>query len=1219
MMLNSDFGFRRIVTMKIRGAWGSAAKSMSVGTLVCGVLLFAVSGSVVKNGLHGKASGTPAGTGVAKPGSAKENSRWAEAYGKLPMSFEENMGQTAREVRYVSHGGKYDLFLTSQEAVVALRPSGYLDFSPRHRFATLRALHEARRNAQQADRTTVLRLELEGANPQTQIAGTDPLPGRVNYFTGNDPKKWHTDVPTYAKVKYSGVYPGIDLIFYGNPLSLEYDFIVAPGANPKAVALNVRGARHLRINSRGDVILSVPGGEVALQKPVIYQEVKGERREVAGRYVIAGNHRITFSVPNYDRRKPLVLDPVLNYSTYVGGTSDDSATGIALDTNGDAFIVGVSSSTNFPTTANAFMPQPLASNVSPAFAAFVAELNPAGNTLLYSSYIAGSTPGEVAFGVAADPTGKAVYVTGQTISTDFPTNSTIPGFKTGTNAGVGPLNGTSFLVKLDPTQATGANSFVYSTFIGGTNGTNGVGDIGEGIAADSNGVAYVTGYTDATPGNTLATFPVVNGFQTTLNNSNGNAFLAKIDTTKSANALLYSTYLGGNGVNFAGAGGLGIGDAAFGVAIDSSGKAYIVGSTSSTDFNTLGTTNGKFLTYPAGNTSDAAFFCQVDTTKLANQSLLYLTYLGGMPGPDFGLAIALGPNNVAYLTGQTGSSNFPLSAGAFQNAGPVPTFGIAFVSLIDTAQAVANSLTHSTFLGGSQSDEGRGIQADSQGNAYIAGATTSGNFPLSAGALQPKLATGAFGNGFVSKLNPTLSSLLYSSYFGGSGDANSQHLDTADGIAIDSSSPPNAYIAGQTFSTNLPVAGTPVAPLHAGLNGTASDAYVAKLSLIPRVVVTPSPFDFSVQPVGVTSGAQTFTLTNNTNATLTFTSIATTGISPAANTDFVVASDACSPSVAAGTQCTVTVTFKPSTAAAESATLAFADGDVSSPQDVSLTGTGSAVAPGVGLVPTSLPFGNQALNTTSAAQIVTLTNTGAGALTINSLAASGDFAETSAGATACPISPATLAGGANCKISVTFTPTALGPRAGTLTITDNAGGSPHTVSLTGTGTSAADFTLTGPAVAPSTKDGVTLNFPVVVMSVGGFNSPVTFTCTSTPTLMLGTCSATTVTPPSNGSINSTVTVTSTAFVVPPSGPRIRPPSIRQVVPLVLALLLLFLLPTARRLRTRSAMGTAMILFLVLAGCSGTKGPHTATGPYALTIKGVSGNLNHTVVVNITIN
>jgi hypothetical protein len=1093
--------------MKMRGAWGNAVKFMSVGTLVCGALLLTIFGSGAKHGLHGKASSTAAGTAVAEPGSIKENSRWAEAYGKLPMSFEENVGQTAREVRYVSHGGRYDLFLTPQEAVMALSPSGHLDFSPRHRFATLRAIREARRNARKADRTTVLRLELEGSNPQTQIAGADPLPGKVNYFIGNNPKKWHTDVPTYAKVKYTGVYPGIDLIFYGNPHSLEYDFIVAPGADPRAVALNLRGARNMRIDSRGDVIVSVPGGEVELQKPIIYQQVKGERREVAGRYIIVNNHRITFSVPNYDRREPLILDPVLNYSTYVGGTSNDNALGIALDGNGDAFIVGASSSTDFPTTANAFSPQPLASNVGGAIAAFVAELNPAGNTLLYSSYIAGSTtPGEIAFGVAADPTGKAVYVTGQTFSPDFPTNSTIAGFKNGTNAGA--VNGTSFLVKLDPTQATGANSFVYSTFIGGTNGTNGTGDLGQAVAVDSNGIAYVVGYTDATPGNTLATFPVVNGFQTTLNNVNGNAFLAKIDTTKSANALLYSTYLGGNGVNFAGAGGLGIGDVASGVAIDSSGRAYMAGSTSSTDFNTLGTTNGEFLTYPAGNTTDAAFFCQVDTTKLANLSLLYLTYLGGT-GPDFGHAIALGPNNVAYLTGQTGSLNFPVSAGAFQTTGSAS--GVVFVSLFDTAQPVANSLTHSTFLGGTGGDEGRGIQADSQGNAYIAGATSSGDFRVSAGAFQPNKATGAFVNGFVSKFNPTLSSLLYSSYFGGSGDTNGQDVDTADGIALDSSNPPNAYIAGQTFSTNLPVAGTPVAPLHAGLNGTGSDAFVAKLTLIPTLSIVPPPgttLDFGTVQIGTTSAAQTVTLTNNTNGNISFTSAVASGTNAA---DYTVTTAGCSPNIVVGTPCVVSVKFTPTVVAppSEVATLTITDGDSTSPQVYSLTGKGSNLPP--------------------------------------------DF-------------------------TLSAAPT-------TLTVAQGAVGTPVTVTVNPT---------------------------------NGFSSAVALTCTGAPQNSSCALSPTSITPPTT----SALTFTAHAMLVPVPISRPAPPlNLLRIIPLFIAVMLLFLLRSTQRLRIRVAMVAAILCFVTLAACSGPSyGPKkTAKGSYPLTVTGTSGALTHNTTVTVTVN
>jgi hypothetical protein len=1203
--------------MKTWGSWAKVFASIGVMAFVGSLLMIIATQQARKHSVERRGTASPAvADKTARSGQTNENPKWLEAYGKLPLSFEENQGQTAKEVRYVSHASGFELFLTPQEAVVALRPPDHLDFSPRHRFATLRALREARRNGRPIGQMAVLRLQLEGANPRPEIAGADLLPGRVNYFIGNDAKKWHTDVRAYAKVKYSGVYPGVDMIFYGNKGRLEYDFVVAPGANPGVIALNLNGARKMRINSHGDVLVSVPGGEVELQKPVIYQQVKGERREVAGSYAISNNRRVTFSVPRYDRSEPLVLDPVLNYSTYVGGTSNDNATGIALDANGDAFIAGISSSTNFPTTTNGFTQQPLAANVSPATAAFVAELNPAGTTLLYSSYIAGATtPGETAFGVAADPTGKAVYLTGQTLSADFPTNSTITGFKTGNNSGVTGV-GTSFLVKFDPTQTTGANSFLYSTFIGGTNGTGGTADLGLAVAADASGVAYVAGLTDSTPGNTLATFPVVNGFQTTLNSVQGNAFLAKIDTTKSTNALLYSTYLGGNGLNSGSANGLGVGDAAFGVAIDSSGKAYLAGTTSSTDFNTLGTANGEFLTYPAGNTVDAAFFCQVDTTKLANQSLLYLTYLGGS-GSDFGNAIALGPNNVAYLTGNTSSLNFPVSAGAFQTTGNGA--GVVFVSLIDTAQPVASSLTRSTFLGGTGGDDGRGIRADSQGNAYVAGATSSANFPVSAGALQTAIATGAFANGFVSQLNPSLSALLYSTYFGGSGDANSQHLDTADGIALDSSNPPNVYIAGQTFSTNLPVAGTPVAPLHAGLNGTGSDAFVAKLTLIPTLAIVPAvgtTFDFGTVQIGNTSAPQTVTLTNNTNGNIAFTGAALSGTNAA---DYSVSTAGCAPNIVVGTPCVVSVKFTPTVVAppSEVATLTITDADSTSPQVFNLTGKGATTVPGVGLAPTSLAFGNQALNTTSAAKTVTLTNTGTGALTIISIGASGDFAETSTGATACPISPATLAAGANCIISVTFTPTVLGARAGTLTITDSAVGSPHAVPLTGTGTGTPDFGLTGPTAVQPVTLGQTLNFSVTVTGTGGFNSPVALACTGAPAL--ATCTVTSpVTPPlAPPSIQAQVSMTTTALVVPPQGIPTAPPL--QVVPLILALMLLFSLVWVRRPRLRLAMATAVLTLLAVTGCNGLKHQSTPKGPATLTITGTSGALTHNVQVQISVN
>jgi hypothetical protein len=1311
--------------MNVRSEWANRMRFMSVATLLCGGLLLTVLGGPQRSSLPSKTA--LHASAAAKATQEKQPSPWLEAYGKLPFSFEENIGQTAREVRYVAHGGRYDLFLTAQEALVALRPSGHWDFSPRHRFATLRALREARRNARQAEPTTTLGLEFEGSNPQPKITGADALPGKVNYFIGSDPRKWHTDVPTFAKVKYAGLYPGIDLIFYGRQNHLEYDFVVAQGADPGAIALKVNGARKMRVDSRGDVLVSVPGGEVRLQKPAIYQQVHGERREIDGKYKIGAEQRLTFSVASYDRSEPLILDPVLDYSTYVGGTADDNAAGVAVDTNGDAFIVGTSSSTDFPTTPNGFIQQPLTANVSSATAAFVAELNPAGNTLLYSSYIAGSTPAEMAFGVAVDPTGK-VYVTGQTGSSDFPTSAAIPGFKTGTNAGATSYP-TSFLVKFDPTQTTGANSFLYSTFIGGTNGIGPNGDVGQSVAADSSGNAYVTGLTDCTPGTAtdLTTFPIVGGFQTTLGNTNGggNAFLAKINTTVSgSSSLISSSYLGGDAALYPGANSPGYGDAGFGVAIDSSANAYIVGTTTSSNLGSLTTTG---LTYPAGNTSNTAFFAKINTATAGSQTVSYLTYLGGT-GPDFGNAIGIGPNNVAYLTGSTSSLNFPVTSGAYQTTGNAA--GVVFVALIDTSKPVADSPTNATFVGANDGDVGNGIQADAQGNAYVAGATASTAFPVTVGALQTTFPTGAFGTGFVLELNPTLSTLLYSSFFGGSGDGNNQDIDYAAGIALNSSTPPNVYIAGQTFSTNLPVAGTPVSPLHAGLHG-GSDAYVAELTLIPSLTVSPSPFDFGVQLVGVSTPPQAFTVTNNTSSAITFTSIVVTGVSPAANTDFAKSSDGCSPSVGAGASCTVNVTFTPSVAAAESATLVItamvSNGGLSSTDvfDVNLSGTGSHTPPAVGFTPSTLSFGNQTLNTTSTPALpVTLKNTGTGPLTINAIVASGDFAETSTGANACPINPATLAAGATCTINVTFTPTALGTRTGTLAVTDNAVGSPQTVPLTGTGVAAPSAALmptsltfsgqmltttsaaqpvtlkntgTGPltistiaasgdfaetstganacpinpatlaagatctisvtfaptavgarsgtltvtdnasgspqtvaltgtgwdfqVTAPSTATGKSpLTFNATMTPLGGFNQSVAFTCTGAPTGT--TCTIATPVMASDGmtpqSVSVVVTRTTGGLLLPSSPLRTPPILIWQIVPLLLASLLLFLLTRTKGLRVRVGLATAVVLLLVLAGCGGGRPPISGTLTITGTSTGSAGSESHSATVAITV-
>src|SRR5439155_906562 len=326
--------------------------------------------------------------------------------------------------------------------------------------------------------------------------------------------------------------------------------------------------------------------------------------------------------------------------------------------------------------------------------------------------------------------------------------------------------------------------------------------------------------------------------------------------------------------------------------------------------------------------------------------------------------------------------------------------------------------------------------------------------------------------------------------------------DSIYGIAIDSASPPNAYITGETSATDLPVSAS---AFQTTLNETGGsgivDAFVAKLTLIPTLAIAPASPDFGVQPVGATSVPQTVTVTNNNNVTVSFGSIAITGTNSG---DFAKATDTCTPSVAAGAQCSVSVTFTPSVAAAEAATLVFTDDDVNNPQNVSLSGTGSN-SPGVGLAPTSLDFGNQLLATTSAPMTVTLTNTGAAALTINSFAASGDFAATSTGASACPTSPATLPAGGNCTINVTFTPTASGARTGTLSLADDAGGSPQMISLSVNGTAP------GVGLAPSfparrTSDLATTSAPMTVtltntgaaaLTINSFAASSDFAATST--------------------------------------------------------------------------------------------------------------------------
>ena len=698
---------------------------------------------------------------LARPDEAKQ-ARVSEAYGKLPLSFEANRGQLDPEVKFLSRGSGYHLFVTANEVVLALRKAdrAWANHKTRMSLTDLNNPQSAIRNPQSA----VLRMKLVGANPSPPVTGLDELPGKSNYFIGNDPKKWRTNVSTYAKVKHESVYPGVDLVSYGNGRQLEYDFLVAPGADPSRIKLAFAGAEKMRIDDRGDLVLLVGGGEIRQHKPVVYQEVSGERKEIAGRYVMQGKREVGFEVGSYDESLPLVIDPVLVYSTYIGGDGGDEGLSIAVDGSGNAYVTGGTSSSNFPTTVGTFD-----TTHNGALDAFVTKLDPTGSTLVYSTYLGGNQF-DRGHQIAVDGTGNA-YVTGGTSSSNFPT--TVGAFDTTHNAGTD-----AFVMKLDATGST----LVYSTYLGGDQS-----DPGVGIGVDGVGNAYVTG------GTSSSNFPTTVGAFDTTSNGGGDAFVTKLDPTGST--LVYSTYLGGSGV-----------DSSHGIALDGSGNVYVTGDTNSSNFpvtagafdptfNGIGTTNPSLFD---------VFVTKVDST---GSTLFYSTYLGGS-SDDRGEGIAVDDAGNTYVTGLTHSCNFPATFGAFDTTSN--DNGDVYVTKFDST---GSNLVYSTYLGGDHTDWGRGIAVDSTGSAYVTGQTFSSNFPTTAGAFDT-------GSAFVTKLGPTGSNLVYSTYLGGSVS------DQGIGIAVDGTG--NSYVTGITSSSNFP---TTVGALDTTHNG-AFDVFVVKIAAV---------------------------------------------------------------------------------------------------------------------------------------------------------------------------------------------------------------------------------------------------------------------------------------------------------------------------------------------------------------------------------------------------
>lgn len=625
---------------------------------------------------------------IACTAAASPALKWSD----IPLSFEPNQGQESADVRYVARGGSYTLYLAAGETVLA------------------------------AHNQAPMRIKLVGANPGARVEGEDQQVSVTNYFVGNDPSKWRRSVPNYGRARYRSVYPGIDLVYYGHHGSLEYDWIVSPGADPTKIRLAFDNAHRVRIDKQGDLVVKLARGEYRHKKPVVYQEAGGKRTEVAGTWVLHGKEA-GFRMGSYDRGQPLVIDPALIYSTYLGGSLSDFANGIAVDRFGNSYVVGGTGSSNFP-TRNANQ-----GSLKGVEDVFVTKINPNGSAIVYSTLLGGGGPDE-GHGIAVDNAGNA-YVTGSAGSFDFPILAAIQGTWGG--------SGDAFLAKLNP-----SGSLVYSTYLGGSSIDNGTA-----VAVDAAGNAYITGVTYS------SNLPTVNPFQAA-KGAQQDAFVAKINPAGSA--WVYVTYLGGNAV-----------DEGYAIATDASGNAYVTGQTSSTNFP---------LQSPIRNSNSGSSGPSVDAfvTKLnpVGSALVYSTYLGGS-ATDEGTAIAVDSSGSAYVAGFAGSTDFPVV-----NPMQLHLAGAddAFVTKFNPS---GSALVYSTYLGGGSEDQAYGIAIDQAGNAYVTGRTNSSDFPLT-NAIQ---ATRVAFDMFVTELNAAGTARLFSTFVGGSG-SEVQIQSGLAGIAVDS-------------------------------------------------------------------------------------------------------------------------------------------------------------------------------------------------------------------------------------------------------------------------------------------------------------------------------------------------------------------------------------------------------------------------------------------------
>jgi len=704
----------------------------------------------------------------------------------VPISYEWNLGQADRRYQFIARGAGMTLYLAPAESVVDI-------YNWQGRSAG------------------VIHAVLDGANSKAA-----PQMGRApdtlaNYFIGADSSKWITDIPVYSSVRYHDVYKGIDVEYHGGSGSFEHDFIVAPRADPSQIRMSFRGADSVRLDNDGNLEISAGGERLSWRKPVLYQDSEGVRRSVAGSYRILSRGTAGIEVGPYDNSKPLVIDPIVQYLTYIGRANLDAVTRVAADSNGNLYLTGFTQDANFPLSPGAYQQNP---NGAVNGNVVVAKLNAAGTAATYISHFGGAT---IDFGasVAVDEAGN-VHLAGYTDSTDFPVT---PGALKTAFTSQNPGSSHCFVTKLN----AAGNALVYSTFLGGRGAERCYG-----IAVDGRGNAFVTGRTnstdfptseDAMQRNYRGGVPPAEPVDPQLAFRAGDAFVTKLNP--SGSAIVYSTFYGGSQ-----------NEAGMAIAVDAQGNAYVAGLTNSTN---LPVTPGAAQTVYGGGLGQTdfvigdAFVLKVNPTGTA---AVYSTYVGGRQN-EVTLGLAIDGQGSAYITGSTNSQDFPTTTQAYQTtfkgAGGEPRVvaGDIFVTKLNPA---GSGFAYSTFLGGSRDDRGTAIAVDSAGNAWITGNTLSSDFPTTFDAFQkayqgqPSSDLFIMGDAFVSQLDATGRTLKSSSYLAGNGGEAGTSIVVLPGDVV--------YVAGITSSSNLPVTTGAYQRSYFGTTGIGvpvGDGFVAKL------------------------------------------------------------------------------------------------------------------------------------------------------------------------------------------------------------------------------------------------------------------------------------------------------------------------------------------------------------------------------------------------------